>query len=237
MITDANERKVILISLKGGLRNGPTTIWLPNGKIQIQRTYNESVPVGDLVEINNKTGKFERTATFEDGRKVITKTLNYPGKDQKKSETMYLAAKEVQQSTDDFWTLKLAKYTTEGKDLRHGTAKAWFANGKPELDGYYQHGKKSGVFTSWHENGQVASTGEYRDDEPIGTWVWWHENGQKSAIGSYQNGLLIGEWRWWSEDGKLTKQQTYDGTESVSSQAEESYDVSKRPAKAKTARR
>jgi antitoxin component YwqK of YwqJK toxin-antitoxin module len=237
IITDAEERKVMLVSLKGGMRNGPTTIWLPTGKIYQQITYLNAVPVGEMIELNSRTGKFETVATYEDGRKVITKSLNYPGSKQKKSEIMYLGAKEVEQSTDNFWTLRLAKFGTDGKNLRHGSAKAWFSNGQPKSDGYYQEGKKSGTFTFWHENGQVASTGEYRDDKPEGTWVWWHDNGQKSAVGTYQNGALIGDWRWWSEDGKLTKQQTYDGTESVTSQAEESFDVSTRPAKAKTAQR
>jgi len=233
MITDANEHKVMLISLKAGERNGPVTTWLPNGKIAEQITYHNGIPVGDLMELNEKKGILEQTATFEDGRKVITKALNHPNR-QKKSEIMYLAAKEVEQTPDDFWTLKMAKYKTEGQELKHGTAKSWFANGKPQQDGFYQFGKKAGTFTYWYENGQVASTGEYKDDQPVGTWVWWHENGQKSAVGKYDGGALIGEWRWWSEDGKLTKQQTYDGSESVTTQTDEdSLDVSKGPAKLK----
>ena len=57
-------------------------------------------------------------------------------------------------------------------------------------------------------------------------------NGQKSAIGKYQEGALIGEWRWWSEDGKLTKQREYDGTESITSQDEDTYDIGALPEEA-----
>lgn len=232
IITDANDRKVALVSLKAGQRNGLTTTWLPTGKVFHQMTYNESVPVGDLLETNTKTGELTRTATFEEGRKVVTKKDYYPGRKQLKSEIMYLAAKSAQQTADDYWTTKLAKYVAEGKDLRHGSAKTWFANGKPQQDGYYQNDQKSGTFTFWHANGQVASTGDYRDDQAEGNWVWWYDNGQKSSVGKYQQGTLIGEWRWWDEEGKLTKQETYDGTESASTDSEERVDVSKRAAKA-----
>jgi antitoxin component YwqK of YwqJK toxin-antitoxin module len=139
---------------------------------------------------------------------------------------MYLGAATSEKSPDDFWNVRLATYASDGKDLRHGVAKAWFPNGRIEQEGIYQFGKKSGVFTYWHENGQVAATGEYRDDEPEGTWVWWHENGQKSAYGKYEHGVLLGEWRWWNEAGKLTKQRIYDGTESAATQSESVFDVS-----------
>jgi antitoxin component YwqK of YwqJK toxin-antitoxin module len=230
LITDAAEKKVMQISLKGGKRNGPAITWLPTGKTYRQATYDQGVPVGDVLEVSNKTGELVRADTYIEGRKVVTKTSYYQNaRDKKKTETMYLAATTVEQSTDDYWNFRLATYKTEGKDLRHGTAKAWYANGKPQSDGFYQYDKRSGTFSYWHENGQVAATGEYKEDRPEGIWVWWHGNGQKSAVGKYENGSLMGEWRWWSEEGKLTKQHTYDGTETISQQDEEPYDISAEP--------
>jgi antitoxin component YwqK of YwqJK toxin-antitoxin module len=235
IIADTNDRKALMISFKNGLRNGPATTWLPTGKILSQTTYEDGIPVGDLLEANKTTGELARTATFEGGRKVTTKTNYYPGSQRaKKSEISYLAAKTVETSPDDFWAIRAAKYGAEGDDLRHGSMKSWYANGKPEMDGSYEHGKKAGTFTFWHENGQVAATGEYKADVAEGTWVWWHNNGQKSAIGKYTGGTLIGEWRWWNDAGKLTKQQTYSGAESASAEptpAEEmdEFEVSKRP--------
>jgi antitoxin component YwqK of YwqJK toxin-antitoxin module len=236
IITDSNDKKVMAISFKSGQRYGQATTWTPAGKVLRQVTYQEGIPVGDLLEINPKTGEVARTATYQDGRKIVTKTEYFYGqqKKQKQSETVYLAAKTTEQSSDDFWTTQLAKYTSEGSDLKNGTAKTWYANGKPESDGTYDMGKKTGTFTFWHENGQVASTGEYKNDLAEGTWTWWHDNGQKSAIGKYTSGNLIGEWRWWDDAGKLTKQQTYTGTESAQTAPtpmEEKVDVSKRPLK------
>ncbi len=73
----------------------------------------------------------------------------------------------------------------------------------------------------------MAVTGEYKADAADGTWIWWHKNGQKSAVGKYENGTLIGEWRWWDEGGKLTKRQTYTGTESASAEPAHTEDTSK----------
>jgi antitoxin component YwqK of YwqJK toxin-antitoxin module len=229
LITDATERKVMQISLKAGKRNGPAITWLPTGKTYRQATYDNGVPVGDVLEASSKTGELVRAESYVDGRKVSTKTTYYSTRDKKKTETMYLSATTVEQSTDDYWNFRLATYRTEGKDLKHGSAKAWFASGKPQLDGFYQYDKRSGTFTYWHENGQIAATGEYKDDKAEGIWVWWHPNGQKSAVGKYQSGALIGDWRWWNEDGRLTKQHEYDGSESITSQDEESYDIGAKP--------
>lgn len=232
IITDANDRKISQVSLKMGQRHGLAITWLPNGKVARQIGYDYSVPTGDLLEFSKKTGQLERAATFVDGRELITHTTQYYGKrePQKKTEIMYLGAVTTEKSADDFWHARLAKYEAEGKELRHGTAKAWYPSGRSEFEGMYQFGKKTGVFTYWHENGQVAATGEYRDDQQIGDWVWWHENGQKMAIGKYQDGKLVGQWRWWNDAGKLTKQEIYDGNESLASESESTFDVSLVPA-------
>ena len=69
----------LIISFKDGQRNGPATTWLPNGKVLSQTTYQNAMPVGDLLEINKKTGELARTGTYEEGRKVVTKTNYFPG--------------------------------------------------------------------------------------------------------------------------------------------------------------
>ncbi len=236
IIQDADNRKVSQISFKMGQRHGTLFTYLPNGKVYRQATFDEGVPVGDVMEVNNKSNKFERVATFVDGRKIVTKTANFKNSQQKKSEEMYLAATTVQKSADDFWNLKFAEYATQGKDLRHGPSKSWYANGKPHKEGSYHMDQKSGSFTYWHENGQVQTTGEYKNDKETGLWVWFHENGQKSAIGGYEDGVLMGQWRWWDANGKLTKQASYDGTESVSSQDADSLDVGRAPGELKSVR-
>ena len=99
IITDANERKVLTVTFNAGQRNGMATTWLPNGNVYRQMTYHDSVPVGEMLEINPKTGELAKAATYDNGRKVITRTERYPHGRQMKSEIMYLAAKSVVQTT------------------------------------------------------------------------------------------------------------------------------------------
>lgn len=229
IIMDANDRKVSQISLSDGNRHGLAISWLPNGSTYRQATYEQGQPVGELLEFNPRSGKVERTATYTEGRRIINKVTNHSGRDKaKKSEVLYLGPVTTQESGDDFWNARLAKFADDGKTIRHGLARTWYPDGKPESEGTYQYGKKSGTFTFWHPNGQVSVTGDYRDDQPEGQWVWWHPNGQRSAYGRYQDGQLIGEWRWWNDDGKLSKQRIYDGMESASAEPDKAFDISSR---------
>lgn len=237
LIVDSEDHKCMQISLRNGQRHGPAITWSPNGKTFRQATYDQGMPVGDVLEANSKTNELERSASYMNGRKVITKASHYEKSRQKKTEAMYLAAKTVQKTPDDFWNLRFAEYTTEGSDLRHGPAKAWFENGKQRLEGYYQEGMKNGTFTYWHPNGQVAASGEFKNDQFHGMWVWYHENGLKSSIGKYDGGALVGEWRWWGEDGRLAKQKVYDGTERVAAKPDDGGELSEVPTETETALR
>jgi antitoxin component YwqK of YwqJK toxin-antitoxin module len=216
IVADASDRKVLAVSLKAGERHGTATTWLPNGKVFRQVAYEHSIPVGEMLEINPKSGEVAVVATFDNGRKVVTQSAYYPRGRQLKSQIDYLAAKSVAKSRDDFWSLGLAEYESKGANVRHGSMKKWYGNGQLELEGRYTDDKKTGAFRSWHQNGQLASTGEYLDDQPAGEWVWWYETGQKATVGKYEQGKLVGNWRWWDEHGKLTKQQTYTGNEPAS---------------------
>jgi antitoxin component YwqK of YwqJK toxin-antitoxin module len=229
LIVDANRRQVMQISLSLGKRNGPVTMWLPNGKAFRQATYSQGVAVGDVLEINSRSGQMEVAATFIDGRKVVTKTTNHQRTRQKETEESFLAATTVEQSPDEFWTTTFATYRADGKDLRHGPTRTWYEDGKPRSEGNYEYDKRSGPFITWFANGQAASMAEYRDDKPVGTWVTWHENGLKSAIGEYRDGYLYGLWRWWGQDGQLAKQRVYDGTEKLTVETESVLSVGGRP--------
>jgi antitoxin component YwqK of YwqJK toxin-antitoxin module len=228
VITDSLQRKCLEATLIGGKRNGTVTYYLPNGKTYRQSTYDNGVPVGEVLEVD-KNGELKTAATYLDGRKVVTKTTYYRGTRHKMTETSYLAATTVERAPDDFWNIHFASYGSEGNDLRHGESKTWFENGVVQQEGTYQYDKKSGNFTYRYDNGQVAVTGEYKNDLPDDVWVWWHENGQKAAVGKYQEGALIGDWRWWSEDGKLVQQKTCDGTETVGSEQQEVIKLGRAP--------
>ncbi len=226
LIVDSAKRKCMQISLADGKRHGTLTTWLPNGSIHRQATYERGIPVGDVLELDSQSGQLKKVATYLDGRKLITKTAHHERNKEKKSEEQFLAATTVEQSPDDFWTLKLAEYAAEGDDIRHGPSKSWYENGKIQVDGSYHYGKRTGMFTYYYDNGQIASTGEYDNDVPEDVWVWWHTNGQKATVGEYTQGALIGEWRWWKEDGKLADRKTYDGSQQARSGGQETVETS-----------
>ena len=80
IITDANDRKVaMLCRSRRAERNGPATIWLPNGKVFRQMTYQNRSRSATCSKINPKTGEVAEAGTYDDGRKVVTKTEHYPG--------------------------------------------------------------------------------------------------------------------------------------------------------------
>jgi antitoxin component YwqK of YwqJK toxin-antitoxin module len=215
LILDSTGRKCMQVSLSRGKRNGVTTVWLPNGNVYSQATYENNIRVGDVMEADSK-GQLKRIATYVDGRSLTTRSAKGRGK-HKKSEEQYLGAPTVQKKADDFWTMTLAEFAAEGEELRHGPSTIWFDNGQLQQQGYYQHGKKHGTFTFYYENGQVAAAGEYRDDQPDGMWVWSHRNGQKATVGQYTAGQQVGDWRWWNDDGTLASEKTYGATGSIAS--------------------
>ena len=232
LIVDADQRQCMQISIATGKRNGQAITWMPNGRILRQASYEQGVPVGDVLEINRQTaatpanpqqkpektvGDMKVVATYLEGRLVTTKTTNYPNR-KKETEEMFLAAPSIQQTQDDFWNLTFADYRSEGADMRHGPSRSWYDNGKPRHEGNYDHDKKDGMFTFWHGNGQMAATGEYKADKEVGAWVWWHQNGLKASFGDFKEGYLVGQWRWWGEDGQLAKQKTYDGSEKITAE-------------------
>jgi antitoxin component YwqK of YwqJK toxin-antitoxin module len=244
IVVDSDNRKMLQVSLSSGQRNGLVVTYLSNGKPFRQASFDGGVPVGDVLEADAKTGELKRVATYIDGRRIITKTANYKqsgrrrrGDEQKKSEEMFLAATTVEKTPDNFWDVTLAEYESQGTDLRHGPSKFWFADGKRQVEGFFQQDQRNGTFTYWYANGQVAATGEFVDDKPSDVWVWWHENGQKAAVGQYDEGKLVSEWRWWSNDGQLAQEKTYSGTEATASTQQEVLDLGSGPTDKRVATR
>jgi antitoxin component YwqK of YwqJK toxin-antitoxin module len=235
LVVDADNNKMLQVSLTGGKRNGLMISFLPTGKTFRQASYDHGVPVGDVLEADSKTSELKRVATYIDGRRIVTKTAHFKrnrtrkGEELKKSEEMFLAATTVEKTPDSFWNVTLAEYESQGKDLHHGPSKMWFESGKRQVEGFYQQDQRSGTFTYWYANGQVAATGEFADDLPNDVWVWWHENGQKAAVGKYRAGALIDDWRWWSDDGKLAQEKTYNGTEATAASPKEVLELGRAP--------
>ena len=206
-IFDSKQRKVSEIEFVDGQRDGKAIFWYANGKPMREGNYRNGVINGEYFEWN-VDGKLVMKETFQEGRKLAPK-VEYHAANQKKSEGMYLHAKIVVKTHDDWWNAVLAEYTTQGKDEKHGRWTAWFSNGQKMVEGEYEHNLQVGEFTWWFENGQKRLAGSYQKGKQEGTWTWWHQNGQKSTQGQFAEGNPSGPWAWWKNDGKLTQKANY----------------------------
>jgi antitoxin component YwqK of YwqJK toxin-antitoxin module len=54
--------------------------------------------------------------------------------------------------------------------LRHGQAKAWYANGQLKESGSYRYDRRDGTWKFYDEHGRVVGAGEYRDGLREGEW-------------------------------------------------------------------
>ncbi len=61
------------------------------------------------------------------------------------------------------------------------------------LEGFYNNGKKTGVWTNY-ENSKVISKTTYRIDKKNGTYIKYYSNGEEYLRGEYLNNIRIGEW-------------------------------------------
>jgi len=224
-IFDAEQRRCCQISITHGKRNGISLFWQPDGTVLQQSEFEMGVPSGDVLQLDNGTGKLTHAKNFLNGRERITKKNTFNRSRQQKFEGNFLAPISVQTAADDFWTLQFAKYEPKGEELRHGQWQEWYSNGQLKMSGEYRQDAKVGQFSYWHPNGQKAAEGSYVADKHDGTWVWWHANGQKSTTGKFKDGMLVDQWRWWAENGRLTGEMMHDGTKTFESLAGETLDV------------
>ncbi|REJ67755.1 MAG: toxin-antitoxin system YwqK family antitoxin [Planctomycetota bacterium] len=206
-IHDNQDRKICEWHYVRGQRHGSWSTWFPNGQLMTRVEYNEGELDGESTTWDS-TGQIVRKGVFQAGRQLIDRA-EYFSKDEKKSEGVYLLAKQQLDGEDDWWNARLASFKTVGKDERHGIYKEWYRNGQLRGEGVYEHGEPNGHFTWWYENGQRSVEGHFEDGSKLGRWTWWHANGQKSIDGEFEGGSPHGKWIWWNDSGKVAQRVEY----------------------------
>jgi antitoxin component YwqK of YwqJK toxin-antitoxin module len=201
-ISDARGRKCSLVTLKHGVRAGPATLWLPDGKIFCDINFVSDRPSGDLRELATN-GELKTVASYVDGHQVVNKLTRFPESDLKQVESTWLTAATTIVDRDDFWHVSFAKFRAQEKQVRHGPWKSWYCNGQLQCQGNYQFGRETGTFTWWHANGTQAVEGQFVDGRPDGDWTWWYANGQKAAEVQINRGAVVARWRHWTSDGQI----------------------------------
>lgn len=213
-IYDGKTRKISQWSFEKGKRNGTSTWWFANGKKMREANFVSGDMQGEYFEWA-PDGTVRVKEQYEEGRKIATKTAYHKDGKAKKTEGVYLFAKEVEHSPDDWWNCKLLTTVKSGKDEKHGPWTSWFPSGQMQLQGAYEHDLQVGKFTWWHSNGQRALEGTFDRGKQDGGWTWWHANGQKSIEGEYANGNPTGRWTWWHEDGRVVQSADLSHSEGV----------------------
>jgi antitoxin component YwqK of YwqJK toxin-antitoxin module len=204
-IYDSKQRKISEWEFTDGDRNGKSSWWFASGKKMREIDFDKGEINGEFNEWNVE-GKQTIKDEYQHGRKLAMKTdYHNGGAKQKKSEGMYLYAKEIVQTPDDWWNAKIAVYTKQGKDEKHGKWNSWYPSGQKQIEGAYQNDLQVGKFIWWFDNGQVALEGAYENGKQIGPWVWWHQNGLKATHGEYADGNPTGRWRWWDTNGRVNE--------------------------------
>lgn len=130
---------------------------------------------GDFERFYDDTDQLRIEGSYADGLKTGLWTEYYPD-GQKKSQFQYVDG------------------------VKHGPAKAWFANGQLEHNGEWERGKKTGNWTEWYESGAYKQTYRYEDGKEHGPYEWDTEEGEKRARGEFKHGVRHGQWTWWNGD-------------------------------------
>jgi antitoxin component YwqK of YwqJK toxin-antitoxin module len=202
-IYDGKLRKISQWRFVDGKRTGNSLWWYPDGRKMRDVEYFDGELDGTALEWSSE-GKLIASDTYQSGRRLGRKTTQYPGGG-KKSQGVYLFAKESEQTPDDWWNCKTLVTASAGHDEKHGAWSSWHSNGQRQLQGAYEHDLKVGPFTWWHSNGQKALEGRFEHGKQAGRWIWWYANGQKSIQGEYANGNPTGHWTWWKQDGRVVE--------------------------------
>ena len=212
-IYDGKMRKISQWAFADGKRHGPSIWWYSNGKKMREAQFRDGDMDGRYLEWGTD-GSLTVKETYQAGRKLALKTSHHRG-GAKKSEGMYLFAKDIEHSPDDWWNCKLITTVKSGKDEKHGAWTSWFATSQTQLEGKYEHDMQIGQFTWWHSNGQKALQGSFDKGKQDGTWTWWHSNGQKSIEGQYVRGNPTDRWTWWKDDGRVVQSADLSNSEGV----------------------
>ena len=156
-ITDAKGREICRWSFRAGRRHGQS-IWKYNtGDVFRELNYLNGELHGPFLEYLPDQ-QIATDVEFINGRR-LEKHTETNDNDEKIVEGMMLRARLSLKTPEDWWKAKLAKYTKEGKDEKHGRWTAWYPSGQKKLEGEYQYNLPSGEYTWWHENGQKSIQG------------------------------------------------------------------------------
>jgi antitoxin component YwqK of YwqJK toxin-antitoxin module len=193
------------VEYQQGQMEGELLEWAMEADPAVKNQKNRTLSSKDMVHT------LVTKALYQNGRRHASHVENYsPGV--KKSEGIYLYAKETTKTSHDFWNGEVYAVTLgkEGNNQRHGHWIWWYKDGGKQMEGDFDRDQPVGLHVWWHPNGQKMTEGEFEGGLETGRWVWWHANGQKMTEGTFQDGKQIGKWVRWSPQGKVEESRDFD---------------------------
>lgn len=103
-------------------------------------------------------------------------------------------------------TIEMGARPPEGSDLwcaiaapgvtpvRHGPARTWWADGRQQTVGVYEHDVKSGHWTFWSADGHLEQEGDFEAGRKSGYWILYDADGEVAEEGPMRDGGRHGIW-------------------------------------------
>jgi antitoxin component YwqK of YwqJK toxin-antitoxin module len=108
----------------------------------------------------------------------------------------------------------LEKYTRLKSNLaRHGLYTAYFPNGKPKEESWYENDTLHGQRKLFYENGQLKITENYEHGAFVGKFLSYYENGKTDQEGQYVNNEMAGLWKRYYDTGELMEEVRFEHNE------------------------
>ena len=202
-ITDSQRRKISVVEVIDGKRNGLCKLYFPQGQLMQEIPFVQGQIHGQLRQWDAQ-GNLIVDDTYQKARKLANR-VGYDKTGKKKSEGVYLHPEMVLVDPDDWWRAQPATYKMIGDPKRHGGWTEWHENGKYKVVGRYSYNQRDGEVTWRYPNGQKQVSGSYRGGVEYGIWLWWHDNGQKMAQGYFDRGSPTEMWTFWRANGLISQ--------------------------------
>lgn len=86
--------------------------------------------------------------------------------------------------------------------MLNGEVKSWSKKDVKQVEGFFDNGKRSGIWKLYFESGKLKKQATLQNDTENGEEIFWFENGNVEKKGSYVNGKLNGKYEWYYESGQ-----------------------------------
>jgi antitoxin component YwqK of YwqJK toxin-antitoxin module len=166
-------------------------------------------------DFNNpiEIAKIRAEAVLGTWTKLTNKTLPFD-EFRQKNGIQYLRSDEYPYSgyyiqEDENKKIRSLRYFKEG--LLDGPVVSWRENGLRFHQGFYQKGKKHGLFEFWSETNVKNLEQNFNDGNLDGLSIRWYKNGSKRSEQIFQNGKILTAIGWKPNGERCTSTRVIDG--------------------------